>query len=85
MSIAGGCDDELEPPVAPGRVLDGRPDQLGEPALDPLAGEVVRNREHERVVAESDRLDVAEPGPERVLVECPPEPRRDVAPEALGS
>ena len=49
---AGGRDDELEPPLAARGVGDAGPDQVGEPALDPLAGEVVRHGEDERLVVE---------------------------------
>ena len=46
-------------------------DQPEEVALDPLAREVVRHGEHERVVGELDAADLAEPGAVRRLVERP--------------
>src|SRR4029453_4545145 len=44
----GDC--ERPTPRPPGHVSDGRPDQAQEVTLDPLAGEVVRDAEDERVV-----------------------------------
>ena len=47
-----------------------------EVALDPLAREVVRDGEHERVVVDRDGADLAEPVAEGLLVERAPQPRR---------
>ena len=45
-------DREPDPPLAAGFVADGGADQIEEMPFDPLAREVVRHREHERVVGE---------------------------------
>ena len=73
-------DAQLDAPLAPGRVADRGADQAEEVALDPLAGEVVRDADDERVVVASRPARLAEPGAVRRLVEGPAEPRRDVAP-----
>ena len=58
-------------------------DQVEEVALDPLAREVVRDGDRERVVVELRAADLAEPGRIRRLVEGFAEPGGHVAPEAL--
>jgi hypothetical protein len=62
-------DDELKLPVAAGGVADDGADQVGEAALDPLAGEVVRDGEDEGLPVETDCADFAEPVSVGLLVE----------------
>src|SRR5256885_8815819 len=54
---------------------------LQEMALDPLAGEVVRDPEDEGVVAEVLPLGLSEPRPVRRLVERPLEPTGNLVPQ----
>ncbi len=68
-----------------GRVLHRRADQAEEVPLDPLAREVVRNREGEGVVGELRAFRVGEPGAEGRFVESPPEPLRDFVPHPVRS
>ncbi len=83
---AARSDRRARPALRAGRVAHGRADQVEEVALDPLAREVVRDAEHERVVGRArDRVDLAEPGAVRRLVERPLEPTGDLVPEALRS
>ena len=81
----GGPHDELEPAIAPERVGHAGAHEMGEPALDLLAGEIRRDGEHERVVVERHRGHLSEPVPERLLVQGAAQPSRQVAPEGFGS
>src|SRR5438445_446642 len=54
-------DSELERTLAADDVADGGSDQAQEVALDPVAGELARDDEHERVVIELETPDVTEP------------------------
>ena len=74
---------ELEHALAAEDVAHGRADEAEEVALDPIARELARNDEHERVVVELETADVAEP-----LAVCPVaeglfEPPGDFLPEVL--
>ena len=73
--------DELEPPLAAHGVGDAGTDQVGEPPLDPLAGEVVRHGEDEPLLVEVHGGDLAEPVAEGLLVEGAAQPGRHVVPE----
>jgi hypothetical protein len=53
--------------------------------VDPVAREVVRDGEHELVVVDRERLDLAEPRPVRRVVERPSKPTRDVVPDPFRS
>ena len=56
-------DAQLRPGCSsPARVANGGADQVEEVPLDPLAREVVRDGEHERVTVELRAADLAEPG-----------------------
>ena len=66
-------------------VTDRCADQAEEVALDPLAREVVRNCEHERVVGEVLAFGLRKPRAVRGLVERPLEPTRNLVPESLRS
>ena len=76
-------DPELDRPLHAHDVADGGTDQAEEVPLDPVARELVRNREDEGVALELEAVDVTEPfgiGPvaERFL-----ESPRDLLPEVL--
>jgi hypothetical protein len=77
-------DPQLERPLGAGHVADRGPDQAAEVALDPVAGEVVRNAEDEAVVRELEARDLPEPGPVGRVVEGTPEPSGDFAPQAFS-
>ena len=69
--------------IATGSVSHRCSDEVQEVALDPLAGEVVRHREHERVTF-LGRPHFAEPGSVRRVVQSPPEPTGDLIPQRPG-
>ena len=76
--------------VEPHRTLAGDlsergADQPEEMTVDPLAREVVGNGENELVLGNRCGVDLAEPGRERVLVECLPEPTRNLVPDPSRS
>ena len=75
-------DLELDPALVAGRVARRRPDQAEEVALDPLAREVVRNAEDERVVVQLETRRRRRTTSVSGLVERPPEPTGNLAPEA---
>ena len=77
-------DRELNAALVPGHVADAGADQAEEVPLDPLAGEVVRNRDREGVIAQLDAGSLGEPGVKGGLVECSSEPAGDFVPQALG-
>ena len=80
----GGLDHpEPHLPFPAGGVPDGRADQVEEVALDPLAREVVRDREHEPLAVQFFAVDFAEPGRVSGVVERFTEPGGDVVPEVL--
>jgi hypothetical protein len=58
-------------------------DQAEEVALDPLAREVVRHPERERLVREVESLRVREPCPVGRLVERAPQSLRNLGPQVL--
>ena len=69
-----------------GRVLDRRPDQLDEVALDPLAREVVRDGEHEGVVVDARPPPTSLNQLRKVFSLSAPRKRAETSlPEALGS
>ena len=68
-----------------GHVADRRVDQAEEVPLDPVAGEIVRDADDERVVRGIEAGGFAEPGAVRRVVEGPSEPTGDFAPQALRS
>ena len=76
-------DDEPDRAIAPGGVAGGGTDEVEEVALDPLAGEVVRNGEHEGIPL-LGRPDVAEPRAVRRVVQSAPEPTGDLIPQRPG-
>ncbi len=84
----GGCQRvvDYEPydhAIATGGVSHRRADEVEEVALDPLAGEVVRHGEHERVTFFGG-AHLAEPCAVRRVVESPPEPTGDLIPQRPG-
>src|SRR5205823_8560345 len=68
-----------------GRVAHGGADQPEEMALDPVACEVIRDREYELVVGQVEATHVVEPRAVGRLVESAPEPTRNLAPQAFRS
>src|SRR5438552_2536643 len=76
-------DPELERVLEADDVADGGSDQAEEVTFDPVAGELARHGEHERLVLERELADVAEPLPVRPVAEGLPEPSRDLLPEVL--
>ena len=96
IRCAGGCvdvgdacarlgDGQLDPALLAGCIADCRADQLEEVPLDPLACEVVRDGEDERVVRDLRPLDLAEPRPVGGVVERPFEAPCYLGPEGLCS
>ena len=78
-------DGQLYAALLAGCVADRGADQLEEMALDPLAREVVRDGEDERVVRHFEPLDLAEPRAVGGFVEGALQPTGDLGPEALRS
>src|SRR5262249_31323791 len=76
-------DRQRHAPLLAGDVANGSTDQTEEVPFDPLAREVVRNAEDERVVGELDALRLGEPGAVRRLVEGSLEPTGNLVPETL--
>ncbi len=76
---------QADPPLDARRVADGGLDQADEMALDPLAREVVRDGDRERVVRQVEALGLSEPRAVRGLIECPLEPTGDFVPQGLRS
>jgi uncharacterized protein (DUF427 family) len=75
---AAACANRFDEPIA-----DSRADQVEKMPLDPVTGEVVRDREHERALVQLPGGDIAEPGAERRVVERSLEPVRYLGPEAV--
>jgi len=78
-------DRQADPPLDAGCITDGGLDQADEVTLDPLAREVVRDRDRERVVGQLETLGLGEPRAVRGLIECPLEPTGDFVPQGLRS
>ncbi len=81
--LVGLPQGEDDPPLLAGDVAHGRADQPEEVALDPLAREVVRDADDERVVVEPAPHRVREPGAVGGAVERPLEPAGYLAPQGL--
>ena len=76
---------KLDRPFLARHVANRGSDQAEEMALDPVAGEVVRDGEDEAVAFEREALRFAEPGAVGRVVEGASEPTGDFAPQALRS
>ena len=74
---------QLHAQVGAAGVLDGGADQVEEVPLDPLAREVVRDGDRERVGVELGAADLSEPGRVGRVVEGFPKPGGHVAPEVF--
>ena len=81
--LAAFHDAELERTLVSENVAHCDADQAQEVALDPVASELARDDEHERVVVELETTDLSEPLAVGALAERLLEPPRDLLPKVL--
>jgi hypothetical protein len=79
--LVAPVDTQPHPELLPPCDAGGRAEEVEEVPLDPFAGEIVRNSDHERVAVELGAGHAAEPGLKRRVVESLAQAVRHIAPE----